>query len=93
MKEVEWQITVVLSGTARGADRLGERWAAEHKIPIERYPAQWNRDGRAAGYIRNQLMSEHAEALVVFWDGKSRGTMHMLNIAKDKGLKIKVFEL
>lgn len=51
-------ITLVVSGGAPGVDRLGERWAFEHEIPIERFPADWNAYGRAAGAIRNEQMAE-----------------------------------
>ena len=82
MAQGEWNITMVLSGTARGIDRMGERWAAERNIPIERYPADWDRYGKSAGYRRNVEMACRAEALVAFWDGKSRGTENMIEIAR-----------
>jgi hypothetical protein len=83
-------ITAVISGTARGVDRMGEDWARRHRIPIERYPAQWDIDGRSAGYKRNELMGFMADALIAIWDSESRGTKHMINIAQRKGLKIYV---
>lgn len=78
--------TVVLSGTARGADRLGEAWARMNDIPIERYPAAWETLGARAGYLRNSVMASKAEALVAIWDGKSKGTKHMIEIARARGL-------
>ena len=83
-------ITCVISGGAKGADSLGEEYAKEKGIPIERYPAQWDLHGKSAGYKRNILMAEKAEALVAFWDGSSRGTKHMIDIARKKGLEIEV---
>lgn len=91
--ECSWSPTVVISGTARGVDTLGERWAGENGIPIEKYPADWNTHGKSAGYKRNQLMAEKAEALIALWDGTSKGTGHMLEIARRAGLKIFVYEL
>ena len=85
-------ITTVISGTAQGADQLGELWADMHNIPIERYPADWNRYGRSAGYIRNNKMATVADALIAFWDGKSRGTGHMIDLAKSHGLKVTVIK-
>lgn len=67
-----WIPTAVISGAARGADKLGEIWAAEHNVPCEHYPADWNRHGKAAGYRRNEQMAESAEALIALWDGMSR---------------------
>ena len=91
--ECSWSPTVVISGTARGVDTLGERWANENGIPVEKYPADWNTHGKSAGYKRNQLMAEKAEALIALWDGTSKGTGHMLEIARRAGLKIFVYEL
>jgi len=79
-----------LSGAARGADTLGEEWAVMCGIPIEKYPADWNAHGKSAGYKRNTVMAEHAEALIALWDGKSRGTAHMIEIAKRHGLRVHV---
>ncbi len=81
---------VVVSGTARGADRLGERYARERGYRIERFPADWDRDGNAAGPIRNALMADNAHALVAFWDGQSHGTKHMIDTARTKGLAVRV---
>ncbi len=74
---VHWPITVV-SGGARGVDQLGERWARETGSQCIRYPADWDKHGRAAGMIRNEEMAKNAEALIAVWDGKSRGTANMI---------------
>lgn len=88
---VEEEITII-SGTARGADQLGERYARENGIPLERYPAEWGKYGKRAGYLRNKQMAEKATHLVAFWDGKSRGTKHMINLAQEHGLDWTVIE-
>lgn len=85
-----WAPTVVISGTARGADKLGEMWAADAGVPCERFPADWDRFGRSAGYRRNEQMADHAEALIALWDGASRGTKYMIDIATRKGLRVYV---
>jgi len=85
-----WEPTVVISGAARGADKLGEVWAAEFNIPCERFPADWVAHGKAAGYRRNVQMADNAEALIALWDGASKGTKHMIDIAKRKGLRVHV---
>ena len=72
----------VVSGCARGADTLGERYAEERGYGIKKFPADWNRYGKSAGYLRNVEMAEYADALIAFWDGKSKGTEHMICIAK-----------
>lgn len=81
---------VIVSGTARGADRLGERYATERGYRVERFPADWDRDGVAAGPIRNTQMAAHADALVAFWDGKSRGTKDMIEKAKERNLLLRI---
>src|SRR5574343_841092 len=85
-----WVPTVVISGAARGADRLGEQWSAKNMVPCERFPADWDRHGKSAGYRRNEQMAENAEALIALWDGESRGTKHMIDIARRKGLRVYV---
>ena len=80
----------IVSGCARGADALGERFAEERGMEITRFPADWGTHGRAAGYIRNVEMADYADALIAFWDGKSRGTRHMIDIATKKALFVSV---
>ena len=81
---------VIVSGTARGVDQLGEQYAQEHDLECDRYPADWDRHGKSAGYIRNQKMAYRSDALIAFWDGKSKGTKHMIDIALTAGLVVVV---
>lgn len=90
VEESGFDVTVVLSGTANGVDKLGERWAQEHDIPTERFPAEWDKYGRSAGPIRNKQMVEYADGLIAVWDGESRGTANIMNLATDAGLPIHV---
>lgn len=80
----------IISGTASGADRLGERYADENHYNLEKYPAMWDIFGKSAGYKRNEEMANIADACVVFWDGKSSGTKHMIDIAKKNKLKLRI---
>lgn len=73
---------VILCGMARGADTLGERWAVENGHRIKYYPAEWDVYGKSAGYRRNTDMAEQADIVVAFWDGKSKGTKHMIDCAE-----------
>ena len=81
----------IVSGTARGADQEGEKYAFLRNYPIKQFPANWDAHGNSAGYIRNEEMAKYADACVVFWDGKSRGTKHMINLAKKHNLKLKIY--
>jgi len=88
-KSVDMNLEIV-SGVAKGADLLGEEYAKLRNYPIKRFHADWDKYNKGAGYRRNTEMAEYADALIAFWDGESRGTMHMINIAKKKGLQVKV---
>lgn len=81
---------VIISGHASGADALGERYAQERGFQLETFPADWKAHGRAAGPIRNARMASAANALIAFWDGKSRGTKNMIETAKNHNLKVVV---
>ena len=81
---------VIVSGTANGADKFGEVFAINHLYDVERYPADWDLHGKSAGYIRNSQMADVADALVAFWDSKSRGTKHMIDLARKKGLLVRI---
>lgn len=81
---------VVVSGHAPGADTLGERYAKERGLEVEIYPADWGKNGRAAGPIRNKKMAEVADALIAFPKAgdKNRGTQNLIEIAERMGLQI-----
>ena len=81
------EITIeIVSGTAKGTDRLGERYAEEKGYKITRFPADWNTYGKSAGYIRNKQMAEYGELLIAFWDGESKGTKMMIELAKESNV-------
>lgn len=82
----------IVSGAARGADTLAVKYGVNKNIPYVLFPAQWNTYGKSAGYIRNCEMADYADELVCFWDGISRGTMHMINIANQKKLKVTIIK-
>ena len=81
---------IVISGCARGADILGEQWAYDFGKPLMRMPADWDKHGKSAGYRRNEEMAKIATHLVAFWDGQSRGTKHMIDLAEEYQLLIHV---
>ena len=78
----------ILSGCARGADEIGEKIARKYGMKIERYPADWSLYGRMAGPIRNEQMAKNADSCIVFWDGESRGTRSMIELAKKYHLNL-----
>lgn len=87
----EFHVTEVVSGMARGVDRLGLKYAKHYNLSAKHVPADWQKHGKAAGFIRNVEMAEYADALIAVWDGKSHGTAHMIAEARKRGLKVFVF--
>lgn len=86
----------IISGTARGADKLGERYANNKGYNVKQFPADWAIFGKRAGYLRNRDMAKYAieegskGVLIAFWDGESKGTKHMIDIAYELGLSVYV---
>lgn len=87
----------IVCGKARGADTLGEWYAKAMKMGIAYFPANWQLYGAGAGYIRNEEMAQYASdkpgfgALIALWDGKSKGTKHMIDLAKKYRLAVFVY--
>lgn len=88
-KDLDTEI-VIVSGKAKGADYHGELYAKERNYRINEYPADWNKYGKRAGYLRNKEMAKASDALIAFWDGKSKGTKHMIDLAKSHGLLVRI---
>jgi hypothetical protein len=80
-----FDVTEVVCGMARGADTWGAKWAYDNKIPIRKFPANWEEHGKRAGPIRNKEMGDYADAGIGFiWPG-SRGSEHMRNYLEHLG--------
>lgn len=86
------KIECVISGCARGVDRLGEAIAKENGLGIIAKPANWDLHGKSAGYKRNNEMAEIADCLLAIWDKESKGTKHMIDIALKKGIYVEVYD-
>lgn len=82
----------IISGKARGADTLGEEFAKDYGIKIKQFVPDWDGLGKRAGYVRNADMALYAKedngVLIAFYDGESKGTKHMIDLAKKHGLKV-----
>lgn len=83
-----FNITEIVSGCARGVDQTAEKWAWYNDIPVKKFPADWDKHGKAAGPMRNREMAAYADALVAIWDGESRGTKNMIHEARKAGLDV-----
>lgn len=84
---------VVVSGCAKGADTLGEMYAKEKGYNLRKFPADWDRWGKSAGYRRNEQMAEYADAVIVFWDGQSLGTKHMIDLTRKHNKSLIVIDI
>jgi hypothetical protein len=93
VKASGFTVTTVISGTAKGIDKLGEQWAEAQGLPVERHPANWDLHGKVAGRIRNREMIDVAEALIAIWDSVSRGTEDCISEARRRGLKVYVHRI
>lgn len=82
------KITMIISGSAKGADTLGEQYAKENNIPTKIFYPDWEKHGKAAGMIRNTDIINEAELVVAFWDQKSNGTRDSIQKAEKAGKKI-----
>jgi len=85
----------LIHGCARGVDSWAEQVAVAAGISVRRRPADWNRYGRQAGLLRNVAMLEETLAvssylILIFWDGHSRGTKHMIDACQARGARYSV---
>jgi hypothetical protein len=86
-------VEIVSGAYYKGADLLGEQYAAEKGFRLTKFPADWKSFGRAAGPKRNEQMANYADALIAFWDGKSKGTKHMIDLSKSSDLEIYIYQI
>ena len=93
IRESGFPVKVIISGTARGVDQLGEEWAKKNNVKVERFPADWKTYGNYAGHVRNGEMARAADCLICIWDGSSKGSKNMIETAKKAGLKIFIHKI
>lgn len=92
IEESKFTITELVSGGAMGVDRDGEYYAKCNNIPIKQFIPNWDKDGKVAGFWRNEDMAVYADALIAVWDGKSKGTAHMIATMKKHNKPIYVYQ-
>ena len=83
-------ITVIVSGGAKGADILAEKWAVKNNIQTEIYLPDYEKYNRLAPLIRNTDIVNSCDMLLAFWDGESRGTKDSINKAEKFGREIRI---
>jgi len=87
------EIDLIVSGGAKGADSLAEKFADENNISKQIFYPEWSKYGKGAGYIRNKLIIENVDIVFAFWDGKSKGTKHSINLAKELNKQLFVIKI
>lgn len=83
---------LVSGGASSGADMFAEKYAKEEGIEILIFPADWDKHGKAAGFIRNKDIWDSSDRGIAFWDGESKGTAHSFDIAKKQKKKLYIVE-
>lgn len=87
------QDILIISGMARGTDKLAVKYAIKNSVSHHPMPALWDMFGKRAGYLRNECMADMADALIAFWDGVSKGTKHMIDAALERGIPVRVVKI
>lgn len=91
----QYNIKVIISGAARGADTLAIRYGERHGLDVLQFPALWDKHGRAAGPIRNMemLTSGRPDLVIAFLAPGSRGTKNMIEISQKAGVETVVIDI
>lgn len=83
--------TILLNGRAMGVDNVARNQALFNDIIVQDFPADWNRYGRRAGFLRNHIMVDLAEYVICFWDGKSHGTKDVIDYSLQQNKTLTVY--
>ena len=97
-KQQDKEIVIVQSGCSTGGDYLARNYALTKGYKLEEFPADWNKYGKSAGYIRNKRMHEYIanyenRGVFAWWDGKSKGTAHSFELAKKYNNPIRIYNV
>jgi hypothetical protein len=88
-----FNVTLVVSGGCRGADKMGEEWAKKHGIDTLIFPADWDKHGKAAGFIRNEDIIKNCDQAIAFWDHVSKGTRHSISLCEKYNKPCKIIKI
>jgi hypothetical protein len=84
------EVTIV-HGNAGGADKIAHQEAQKLGFFVEPHPADWQTHGKSAGYLRNEeMVTLGADLCIAFWDGKSKGTRHTMELACERDIPVEV---
>ena len=83
----------IVSGGAKGADTLAEKFADEFGFEKLIFKPDWDLYGKRAGFVRNAKIVDNCDVLFAFQINKSKGTQHSIDLAREKGKEVYVFEV
>lgn len=84
------KIELIISGGARGADKLAEQFASDNNIPLKIYKADWDTYGKSAGHRRNTDIINESDLVIAFWDGASKGTLDSITKARKSNKPMRI---
>lgn len=85
-------VTKIISGGARGIDSCARAYAFDHGIPLLEFLPDYEKFGRFAPLKRNLDIIGHADYVLAFWDGKSRGTKYVIDICRERKVPLRIFK-
>ena len=88
-----FNIQEIVSGGARGVDRLAAKFAKDRNIPLKEFLADWEAEPKRAGFIRNQDIVDRADIVIAFWDGASPGTKSTIDLSKKAGKTVYIIKV
>lgn len=89
LQSFDWSEMMIIEGGALGTDRMAWSYAKEKGIAVQTVKADWDKEGKRAGMIRNRQMGEMATHAIIFWDGESKGTKNMIDVCEELGVKLR----
>ena len=84
------EVDMIISGGADGIDRVAEEFADKRKLSKMIVRPRYDLYGRAAPIKRNEIMVDAADAVLVIWDGVSKGTKYTVEYAQKKNKELRV---
>lgn len=83
--------TEIVSGGAKGVDTCARAYALKHGIRMTEFLPDYKKYGRGAPLKRNLQIIAYSDLVLAFWDGKSRGTRHVIENCRRMGKPVQVF--
>ena len=86
-------VTEIVSGGAKGVDRLAADYARKNGIPLTEFLPDYKRYGRGAPLKRNEQIADYADMVIAFWDRSSRGTAYTIDLFRKRGKEIRIVDI